>query len=68
MRFQMAKRGGGSSNMVGLRLSDEEIGELDKHVSEHLGRAAVARIIIQGFMEQDEEERAVLLSERLFRR
>ena len=54
--------------MVGLRLSDEELGELDKHVSEHLGRAAVARIIIQVFMEQDEEERAVLLSERLFRR
>jgi len=64
----MAKRGDGKGNMVGLRLSDDELAELDKHVSEHLGRAAVARIIIQVFMEQDEEERAVLLSERLFRR
>ena len=64
----MAKRGAGTSNMVGLRLSDEELVELDKHTSEHLSRAAVARIIIQVFLEQDEEERAVLLSERLFRR
>lgn len=64
----MPKRGAGKSNMVGLRLSDAELVELDKHVSEHLSRAAVARIIIQVFLEQDEEERAVLLSERLFRR
>ena len=64
----MAKRGAGTSNMVGLRLSDEELGELDKHVSEHLSRAAVARIIIQAFLEQEEEERSILLSEKLFRR
>jgi len=63
----MAKRGSGNSNMVGLRLSDDELVALDKHVSEHLSRAAVARIIIQAFLDQDEEERAVLLSERLFR-
>ena len=64
----MAKRGDGKGSMVGLRLSDDELAELDKHVSEHLGRAAVARIIIQVFMEQDEEERSILLSKRLFRR
>ena len=64
----MAKRGAGASNMVGLRLSDEELAALDKHTSEHLSKAAVARIIIQVFLEQDEDERAVLLSERLFRR
>jgi hypothetical protein len=52
--------------MVGLRLSDEELAELDKHVGEHLGRAPVARIIIQIFMKQDEEQRAVLLAGRLF--
>jgi hypothetical protein len=64
----MAKRGAATSNMVGLRLSDDELDELDKHTSEHLSRAAVSRIIIQVFLEQDEEERTILLSERLFRR
>ena len=41
--------GDGTGNMVGLRLSDDELVELDKHISEHLAWAEPGQLCQSDF-------------------
>ena len=52
--------------MVGVRLTQEEIKQLDVHSQGQLSRAQVIRLLIQNFLNKSEEEQRQFLIQRLF--
>ena len=52
--------------MVGLRLTPDELQQLDVHCQGSLSRAEVIRILIQDFLEKPEKEQRQFLVKRVF--
>ena len=51
---------------VGLRLTQEELKQLDVHSQGQLSRAQIIRLLIQDFLQMSEEEQRQFLVKRLF--
>ena len=58
--------GSRKGQMVGVRVTDEELAALDEHVSDHLSRAGIVRIVLQDFLGKTKAERDRFLSASLF--
>ena len=52
--------------MVGVRLTQEELKQLDIHCQGQLSRAQIIRTLIQDFLGKTEEEQQKLLVKRIF--
>ena len=51
---------------VGLRLSTEELQQLDLHAQGQLSRSQIVRAAIQDFLDRPEKEQRKILFKRLF--
>lgn len=52
--------------LVAVRLTDDELVQLDKHTQGQLGRAMILRILVQDFIGKPEKEQRDFLIKRMF--
>lgn len=55
-----------NEGMVAVRLTQNELAQLDQHAQGQLSRAQIVRILIQGFLELPDDEQRQYLVNHLF--
>lgn len=54
--------------MLSVRLTQQEIKDLEHHTKGHTTRAAIVRLLVQAFLDQNKKQQQDFLLKSLFRR